>query len=137
MRADLIAGLALATCVGTASACGVCIEDKIAAVYDHAIVTRALVHGHQVAFFALDGQFSGGKAEQRAIQQVAQGADGVDPGSTRVSVENASLSVAFDPARVPFAKLQRALEKRLSSKHLTLLPLRVMDQSAGLKTVNR
>ena len=27
---------------GTAGACGICVEDKIAAVYDHAIVTQAL-----------------------------------------------------------------------------------------------
>ena len=37
----LIAGLASA-----AHACGYCIEDKIAAVYDHAVVTRAAAQKH-------------------------------------------------------------------------------------------
>ena len=46
-----------------ASACGYCVEDKIASTYDHSVVTRALSQGHHVAFFHIDGPVSSGEAD--------------------------------------------------------------------------
>jgi hypothetical protein len=117
-----------------AQACGLCIEDKIAAVYDHAAVTRALGQKHHVLFFVLDGQLAGTVAEKRLLEQVASSVNGVDPGSVRVSSELASLSVAYDPARVKFAVLERALQLKLHKRGLRLELLRVMDSPAVLKT---
>ena len=100
IRRFLLAALLLGA--NTAHACGHCIEDKIAACYDHAVVTQALSRKHQVAFFALDGPLAGGAIEKKAIELLASSAPGVDAGSVRVSTETAALSVAFDPARVSF-----------------------------------
>ena len=122
---------------GTAAACGICIEDKIATVYDHAIVTQAFGRKHHVAFFLIDGALVPGDATRRAIEALAESADGVDKGSARVSVESASLSVAFDPRRTPLAAVHRALEKKLAAKKLSLMPVRVMDQPAKLKAVGQ
>jgi len=133
-RAALPLAFALAVAAPNAQACGHCIEDKVAAVYDHAVVTAALARKHQVVFFALDGKLAGTEAERRLIEQTAQSAQGIDPGTLRVSSELASLSVAFDPARVSFASLQRALEHKLMRRGFSLLPLRVMDRPAELKT---
>ena len=130
------AGLLLAF-QGAAAACGICVEDKIAAVYDHAIVTQALGRKHRVAFFLIDGPLVPGAGMRRAIEALAGSAHGVDKGSVRVSVEAASLSVAFDPQRVPFATVHRELDRKLSSKKLSLLPTRVMDQTAGLRAIGR
>lgn len=128
------AALLLALQATAALACGYCIEDKIAAVYDHAIVTRALGQKHQVVFFAIDGMLAPGPGTQRAIQALVESAGAADKGSARVSVEAAVLSVAFDPRRISFAAMQKALERKLAAKKLTLLPLRVMDEAATLKT---
>src|SRR3982750_1452609 len=49
---------------GPAAACGYCVEDKIAATYDHAVVTQAFARKHQVAFFHVDGT-----ASRRALEQ--------------------------------------------------------------------
>lgn len=130
------AGLLLAL-RGTASACGICVEDKIAAVYDHAIVTQALGRKHHVAFFLIDGALAPGAGTRRAIEALAELAHGVDKGTVRVSVESASLSVAFDPQRVPFAAVHRAVERKLAPKKLLLMPMRVMDQPAQMKAVGR
>lgn len=131
------AALLFALYGSTALACGYCVEDKIAAVYDHAIVMQALGQKHHVAFFAIDGMLALGDGTRRAIETVAESAYGVDKGSARVSVESASLSVAFDPQRVPFAVVQRALERKLAAKKLSLSPLRVMDGPASMKAVGR
>ena len=37
-----------------ALACGYCVEDKIAAAYDHAVVVRAADRHHQVAFLSIE-----------------------------------------------------------------------------------
>jgi hypothetical protein len=138
MRATLAT---LAAALGIASsaafACGHCIEDKIAAAYDHAVVRAALARGHQVVFFALDGKLAGTEAERRMIEHAAQAAHGVDPGTVRASSEYAALSVAFDPAHVGYAALMRSLQYKFTRRGLTLLPLRVMDSPAELKTAAR
>lgn len=137
MRTTMASAVLFAGSATAAFACGHCIEDKIAAVYDHAVVRTALARKHQVAFFGLDGRLAGGGAERRLIERAAASADGVDPGSVRASSEGAALSVAFDPARTPLGALQRSLERKLAPKGLLLLPLRVMDAPAELKTANR
>ena len=116
-----------------ALACGHCIEDKIAACYDHALMSRAFARKHQVAFFALDGPLAGSSLERRAITLLAGGARGVEADSVRLSIETASLAVVFDPARVKLSAVQQEIEARLKSRGLTLLPLQVMDRPPGGK----
>ncbi len=117
-------------------ACGHCVEDKIAAVYDHAVVVQALGRKHHVAFFAIDGAVAPADGA-RAAKAAAESAYGVERGSARVSAESASLSVAFDPQRVPFTALEKQLQRMLAPKGLSLLTMRVMERPAELKTVSR
>ncbi|MEZ0236752.1 MAG: hypothetical protein ACAH06_01695 [Methylophilaceae bacterium] len=112
-------------------ACGHCVEDKIAAVYDHANVMQALERKHPIAFFAIDGPLADGTG--RTLETLAESVTGVDKGSTRVSMESAAMAVAFNPERTTFAKVQKALERKFSGKKLTLQPLRIMDKPAQLK----
>lgn len=121
--------LLLALQVSTAGACGHCIEDKVASVYDHAVVTQALERKHHVAFFAIDGPIPPGERTQRALAAMAEATKGVDKGSVRVSVESAALSFGFDPKRVPLSKVLKSLESSLAAKGLSLLPLQVMDRT--------
>ena len=111
-------------------ACGYCVEDKMAAVYDHATVTRALAQKHQVAFFHIDGELAPGPATKRTLEGFANDLAGVDRGSARASPESAALSVAFDPQRAPVAALQASLERKLASRKNSLLLLQVMDRPA-------
>ena len=97
MRLPLLASLMLLH--GAALACGVCIEDKIAACYDHAIVEAAQQRGHAVAFFAIEGDLRRDDATRRAFSRAIESARGVRKASARVSLPNAALSFAYDPAR--------------------------------------
>ena len=120
-----------------AFACGFCIEDKIAAVYDHAVATRAVALGHQVAFFAVEGNIPPGEGSRRALEAIADSLVGVDRGSTRISVESASLSVAFDPARVPAEDLEIKLGRKLAGKGLTVGIMRIMEKPSELKVTGK
>jgi hypothetical protein len=128
MRAIVLA--ALLALSHQALACGSCVEDKMAVVYDHATVTRALAQKHQVAFFHIDGELTSGLATKRTLEGFANDLAGVDRGSARVSTESAALSVAFDPQRMSVAELQAALERKLAARRNTLMLIQVMDQPA-------
>jgi hypothetical protein len=105
----LVALLAAASVVASSAAArGVCVEDKSAAVYDHAAVTRALGAKNAVAFFAIEGAIPPSAAALRTIAAMAASAPGVDKDSVRVSRHAASLVIAFDPGAETSRKCKRS-----------------------------
>lgn len=107
-------------------ACGICIDDKIASCYDHAVVTQAKAKGHAVAFFALQGEIVRSAGTRRGIAAAIEALPGVQRGSARVSLENGALSFVFDPARTSLEAAQRELARRLGAKGLGVSPLRTL-----------
>jgi hypothetical protein len=108
-----------------ALACGICVEDRVAAAYDHAVVTRSLERRHEVVFLAIEGDLASSARLSREIQGALDSA-GIDPGSARVSLSSASLSFAYDPKRRKLAPIMSALEKSPALKGLRLSLLRVI-----------
>ena len=92
-----------------ALACGVCIDDKVASCYDHGVIEAAKKRGHAVAFFAIEGDVVRSAETRRAVLRAVEAAPGVQRGSARVSLENAALSFAYDPARTSPAVAARAI----------------------------
>lgn len=90
-----LAALALST--GAASACGVCVEDKVAAAYDHAVVSRAAERGQLVVFAEPEGGGGEASAVARRIAAAAARVRGVDRASIRTSPAPAAVSFALDP----------------------------------------
>jgi hypothetical protein len=135
LRAAILS--ALIASAGTAQACGYCVEDKIASVYDHALVTQSLAQKHHVAFFHIDGPLAPGEGSRRLLEAAATSTAGIDKGSVRVAVETLTLAVAFDPRRTSLIAVQNALQKKLAAKGLSLMPLRVIDGTAQLTSIKR
>jgi hypothetical protein len=129
--------VALASGFTAASACGYCVEDKIASTYDHSVVTRALAQRHHVAFFHVDGPASPAEAARRALEEAVYSVPGVDKGSARVSPDRLTVSFSFDPRQVSLAAVNTRLDRKLAARRLSLMPLRVMEEPADLKTVKR
>ena len=130
-RLLIVAALLLGA--NTAQACGHCIEDKIAACYDHAVVTQALARKHQVAFFAINGPLAASSGQQQRIERIALTGKGVDPGSARVAIETAVLAVAFDPRAAPLVAVEASLQSKLALKGLSVQRLRLIDKAGELK----
>ena len=128
MRAAL-AGLLIIS--GQALACGYCVEDKIAATYDHAVVTKAFAAKHHVAFLHVDGLATDRKVLERAIYSVPS----VDRGTVRVSADLLTVSFAYDPARETLGAIHARIEKRLAQQKLSLMPFQVMERPDDLKMV--
>lgn len=116
--------------VSTASfACGYCVEDRIAAVYDHALLQRSLASRHPVLFFAWDGPVARDDASRQKIMTLAAAVAGVDKDGIRVSVEPASLALAFDPQQSNATAVQAALQKKLRSLKISVVRLQVPGMS--------
>jgi hypothetical protein len=124
MKTFLLA--ALAALAFEAHACGVCIDDKIASCYDHALVTQAKARGHAVAFFGIQGDIVRGPALRRRIAKAIEATPGVLRGSGRVSLENAALSFVIDPGRTTLEAARRDLAARLAADGLRLAHLRTL-----------
>ncbi len=127
-----VAALVCACAAQATLACGICVEDRVAAVFDNAVVEQALGAHRHVAFFGVDGSLPATKESRRALIDALY-ASGASKGSVRLSLESASISAAFDPSRTTLARLQDRAAQRLAPKGLALTPLRVIDEGGVLK----
>ena len=84
-----------------ALACGVCIEDKVATTYDHALASRALASGRVVVFAEVTGD-GDAKARVRSARAAAARVPGVERATIRTHESPEVLSFVLDPrARTP------------------------------------
>ncbi len=118
-----LAGLALAA--APAFGCGYCIEDRVAAVYDHAAVTAALDQHHHVAFLAIEGPLPAGAESRRVLAHAFAYAQGIDSRSLRVSVDSAALSFAYNGERVSAEQIVDTLNRKLEARGLSVSLLKV------------
>ena len=126
-----VTGLA-ALAATAALACGYCIEDRVAAVYDQKVVDAA-ARGHRtVAFFSIEGDVRDDAASKRVVGAALKAAGAAD-GSPRVALVNAACSMAYDPARTSLEAVVAAANRPLAARGLTLAPLRVIDAGGKLR----
>jgi hypothetical protein len=124
-RLGSAAGVALALFAPGAFACGVCLEDKVAAAYDHAAVQQALGRGEVVVFAEVRGR-GAPKDLVAAAREAAKRVPGVSAQSVRAAEAPAAISFAVKPAsRSPEAVLA-AIERAASGPAVRLELLKVL-----------
>jgi hypothetical protein len=96
----LIATVMTAAVPAAVHACGACVEDKVAATYDHAVIHAAIAKHRQVVFVAVDGTIDV-KQLNRRITAAAPKVRGVVVGTLRTSVAPPAFSFALDAAQTP------------------------------------
>ena len=116
-------------------ACGACVEDKVAATYDHSAVVRAATNGNVTVFCDVIG-----RVEARHLRAAVRQVRGVDARSVRVSVQPAALSFAVDPAagspQAAVDAVQRALPATARLKIVRLLaPQRRVERAGPVRVV--
>ncbi|MET0543205.1 MAG: hypothetical protein ABWZ88_15780 [Variovorax sp.] len=101
-------------------ACGACVEDKVAATYDHGVVEQAAANGDVMVFCEVAGSL-----DAQRLRQVVRRVHGVKPQSVRVSAQPAALSFAVDPrAHSPRAAVEAAQRSLVPGTRLTIVRLR-------------
>jgi len=112
---------------GGVLACGVCVEDKVAATYDHAVIRRAIERHQDVLFVSIEG--ADAIVVERRLAQAARALHGADAKTLRISASPAAFSIAIDRSQSSdrvVGSLQAAL--REPGAQLTLV--RVMRDGA-------
>jgi hypothetical protein len=122
----------VALCATAALACGYCIEDRVAAVYDQNVVDAAALGHRTVAFFSIEGDVRDDAASKRAVGAALKAAGAAD-GSARVALVNSACSMAYDPSRTSLGAVVAAANRPLASHGLALAPLRVIDAGGRLR----
>ena len=127
MRKSFIATVLAAALLAPAAAlaCGACIEDKVAATYDHAVVSQAMQQGKLVVFAEPRSGVDPAKVE-RALRTAASRASGVDPASVRASQSPAALSFVLDPRGHDPEKTLASIRSGARVADLQLVLLKVM-----------
>ena len=123
-RAQILTAFALLIVFAKASACGVCIEDKVAVTYDHEVVTRAVARHHVVVFAAIEGG-TDANALARQVKAAAMRTRGVDRESVRSAAEPPAVSFALDPKVTSAEAAIVAVEKAAGMPRIKLALLRI------------
>ena len=117
--------VALALVTAPAFACGYCVEDKVAAAYDHAVVERTFAQRHELVFLSLEFTRPVTGDAAVSIRHAAESIVGVDRGTVRVAVEAGALSLAYDPRRAPVAGILKTLDRDLARLGVSFALLRL------------
>lgn len=117
---SLVGLIALAAAIATSDtwACGACLEDKVAATYDYAVIQRARANGDVVVFCDIRGSVAPDRL--RAAARVVKG---LDVASVRISREPPALSFALDSARQSPEEAAAALERAAPGAHVNIVRL--------------
>jgi hypothetical protein len=107
-----------------AAACGACIEDKVAATYDHAVIERAHREHRVMVFAEIRGEKTPVELE-RAAALAARRQRGIDPASVRSAHAPLALSFALDGRIEPQAAVE-AIANTANMPGLDLAVVKVM-----------
>jgi hypothetical protein len=129
VRARAVAfGLLLALAgqpVRKAVACGFCPGDKIASVYDGAVVVEAFRQGQGVAYLDIAGAFPASTEAGQLVERALDRTKGVRKGSVVVSLAPLAVRIVFDPRRTNLPDLIAAANRRLRKQHWSLVVMKV------------
>ena len=110
-----------------ASGCGVCVEDKMAATYDHEVFTRAMNRGHQVVFTDLSGPALR-RTEWHLFAWTVQSVRGVMKGSVRTSKSPMALSFEIDPKVTAAPAAIAQINRRMGKQPIRVSLIRTVSQ---------
>jgi hypothetical protein len=108
-----------------ALACGACVEDTVAATYDHAVVERAATQGKVLVYASIDG-IGDAKALANKASVAARRVPGVDRTSVRVSAAPLALSFAINPKTQTVDGAIASVQQRGQSQGIKLSVVRVV-----------
>ena len=110
---------AMACLTPVAMACGHCMEDRVASVYDHALVEHSKKSKQLMMYLVWDGPVDRTAATRQWLLKALGGVPGVTAKSVRVSLDPPTMALAYDPVHTSSADLEKAIQGKLSAKGLT------------------
>ena len=127
-----LAGALLAVQSSVVFACGFCIEDKVAAAYDHAVIKQAVERGHEVVFVEIAGAEPLKPAQWRFLIKTVDNAVGVERGSVRTSVAPQVLSFELNASRSASAAVLKQINEGLRKQQMRVDLVKILNQRQGV-----
>lgn len=115
-----------------ALACGHCVEDKVAATYDYAVIKSATQKGFEVAYADIVGS-SPSESEAKIIQKTVRETPGIIVDTIRFSISPAAVSFAWSPAQHELKTILDTINPQLAPFKFKLSLLRTWNNKEGLK----
>ena len=104
-------------------ACGYCLEDRIASVYDHVLVAKTKQLNQKMLYLIWDGPANRDEAMRRELISITSRLPGITKGSVRVSLEPATIGLAYQPLKISREQVEALLLQRLKSKKIVVSSL--------------
>jgi len=100
-------------------ACGHCLEDRVASVYDHALTSRSAQQGQTMMYLTWEGPIDRTAATRQWLIKAIGAVQGVVGHSVRVSMEPPTIALAFDPLHTRASDIEKAIQRKLATKGMT------------------
>ena len=101
-------------------ACGYCLQDRIATVYDHVLVTQTKQLNQKMLYLVWDGPADHNEKTRRALIAITSRIKGVTKGSVRVSLEPPTIGLAFQPLSISSEQIETVLLQKLRAKKIVV-----------------
>jgi hypothetical protein len=125
--------LAVTAAMHPASACGHCVEDRVAAVYDYQVELRAGRDHLRIAYLGIDGPRAESEAAREAIATALRDVPLVERDTLRTSAAPAAASFAWRGSEAELRGAMRTLNAQLAGSGLRAGLLRTWDAQHGLR----
>ena len=98
-----------------AFACGYCLQDRIASVYDHVLVAKTKQLNQKILYLVWDGPAARDETTKRHLIAIASRLQGVTKGSVRVALEPPTIGLAYQPSIISRERIETLLLQELHS----------------------
>ena len=120
------------SCAGAAFACGHCIEDRVAAVYDYAVEQRAERDQLSIAYLGVTGRRAESTAAAATVAKALDEIPAAIVGTVRTSVSPSAASFAWRGDDAALRDAVRGANDRLAASGLQVELLKTWDRRRGL-----
>ena len=101
-------------------ACGYCLQDRIASVYDHVLVAKTKQLNQKMLYLVWDGPAARDETTKRHLLAIVSRIRGVTKDSVRVAVEPPTSSLAYQPSIISRDLIESLLLKELRAMNIVV-----------------
>ena len=101
-------------------ACGDCLQDRIASVYDHVLVAKTKQLNQKMLYLVWDGPAARDETTKRHLIAIASRLQGVTKGSVRVALEPPTIGLAYQPSIISRERIETLLLQELHSMKIVV-----------------
>ena len=103
-----------------AFACGYCLQDRIASVYDHVLVAKTKQLNQKMLYMVWDGPAARDETTKRHLLAIVSRVRGVTKDSVRVALEPPTIGLAYQPLSISRERIETLLLQQLRSMNIVV-----------------